>query len=242
MRLTLSLAWRRCAAMRFQTFYEGRHFLVPSLLVASFGWWLAGDWSGWLWLAIPPTLVFIFCVNFFRDPDRHIPAGENIVVAAADGVIDAIEVVEETEVLKRPCRRVSIFLNVFDVHVNRAPITGRITYVQHHPGTYLDARDPYCHQKNEALTWAFAGDRGTLVVRQITGAIARRIVPWSTLGEAVKKGHRFGMIRFGSRTDIFFPLDAQIVVKLGDRVEGGSSVIARLPELGFAAPPTLPLL
>jgi phosphatidylserine decarboxylase len=154
------------------------------LLAAIFGGWLAADWSGWLWLCIPAALVFLFCVNFFRDPDRPAPGGSDIVVAAADGVIDAIEIAEETEVLKRPCRRVSIFLNVFDVHVNRAPIAGRITYMQHHPGTYLDARDPYCHQKNEALTWAFAGERATLVVRQITGTIARRIVPWSALGAA----------------------------------------------------------
>ena len=228
--------------MRFQTFYEGRHFLVPSLLVAIFGWWLAGDWAGWLWLAIPPTLVFIFCVNFFRDPDRNVPQDACLVVAAADGVVDAIEIVEEAEVLKQRCRRVSIFLNVFDVHVNRAPIAGRVTYQQHHPGTWLDARDPYCHQKNEALTWAFAGERATLVVRQITGAIARRIVPWSKLNEAVQKGHRFGMIRFGSRTDIFLPLDAELLVKVGDRVEGGSSAIARLAERGHVAPPTLPLL
>jgi len=221
--------------MRFQTLYEGRHFLLPSLMAAIFGGWLAADWFGWLWLCIPAALVFVFCVNFFRDPDRAVPGGAEMVVAAADGVVDAIEIAEESEVLKRPCRRVSIFLNVFDVHVNRAPIAGEVTYMQHHPGTYLDARDPYCHQKNEALTWGFAGERATLVVRHITGAIARRIVPWSKLGAAVKKGHRFGMIRFGSRTDIYLPLDAEILVQLGDRVEGGSSLIARLsaPDAGY---------
>jgi len=216
--------------MRFQTLYEGRHFLVPLAVATVFLWWMAGDPSArfWIWLAIPVTLALIFCVNFFRDPDRAIPAGEEVVVAAADGVVDAIEVVEETEVLKRPCRRVSIFLNVFSVHVNRAPIAGRVAYQQHHPGDYCDARDPYCHQKNEALTWAFANAKATLVVRQITGAIARRIVPWSRVGEAVEKGHRFGMIRFGSRTDIYLPLDAEVRVNIGDAVEGGSSVIALL--------------
>jgi len=228
--------------MRFRTLYEGRHFLVPSLIAAIFGGWLAADWRGWLWLCIPAALVFMFCVNFFRDPDRPTPGGADIVVAAADGVIDAIEIAEESEVLKRSCRRVSIFLNVFDVHVNRAPIAGRITYTKHHPGTYLDARDPYCHQKNEALTWAFAGERATLVVRQITGAIARRIVPWSKVGASVEKGYRFGMIRFGSRTDIYLPLDAEILVQLGDRVEGSSSIIARLaaPDAGYVAGAALP--
>lgn len=226
--------------MRFQTLYEGRHFLVPSFLGAVFLWWMAGDTTApfWIWFAIPVTLIFVFCANFFRDPERRIPVGDDVVVAAADGVIDTIEVVEESEVLKKPCRRVSIFLNVFSVHVNRAPIAGRVTYQKHHPGDYLDARHPYCHQKNEALTWAFTGTNAVLVVRQITGAIARRIVPWSRVGEPVEKGHRFGMIRFGSRTDIFLPLDAEICVKVGDEVEGGSSIIAMLsePDPGYIAP------
>jgi phosphatidylserine decarboxylase len=218
--------------MRFQTLYEGRHFLLPFLGASLFFWWMAGDPSAftlWLWPAIVCTLLFVFCANFFRDPDRNIPPGDEMVVAAADGVIDAIEVVPENEVFGgRACRRVSIFLNVFSVHVNRAPIAGQISYQKHHPGDYLDARDPYCHQKNEALTWAFTGARATLVVRQITGAIARRIVPWSRPGEVVEKGHRFGMIRFGSRTDIFLPLDAEVLVKIGDGVEGGSTLLARL--------------
>ncbi len=216
--------------MRFQTLYEGRHFLVPSLLGGAFFWWLSADWCMWAIPAVLCTLVFMFCANFFRDPDRRIAPGDDIVVAAADGVIDAIEIVEETEFLHGPSRRVSIFLNVFSVHVNRAPIAGRITYRKHHPGDYLDARHPYCHQRNEALTWAIAGEKATLVVRQITGAIARRIVPWSREGDAVEKGHRFGMIRFGSRTDIYLPLNAEILVSLGDQVEGGSSILARLQD------------
>ncbi len=216
--------------MRFQTLYEGRHFIIPSFLGSVFFWWMAGDGWGWAIGAVPFSLVFIFCANFFRDPDRRIAPGEDIVVAAADGVIDAIEIVEETEFIKGSSRRVSIFLNVFSVHVNRAPIAGRITYRKHHPGDYLDARHPYCHQRNEALTWAIAGKKATLVVRQITGAIARRIVPWSREGDAVEKGHRFGMIRFGSRTDIYLPLNAEILVSLGDQVEGGSSILARLQD------------
>ena len=233
--------------MRFQTLYEGRHFLVPFFLAAAFCWWMAGDSTAfwlWIWPAAIFTLFFVFCANFFRDPDRRIPEGEDVVVAAADGMVDAIEEVEETEVLKKRCRRVSIFLNVFSVHVNRAPIAGRVTYQKHHPGNYCDARDPYCHQKNEALTWAFTGAKATLVVRQITGAIARRIVPWSRTGEAVEKGHRFGMIRFGSRTDIYLPLDAEICVKIGDEVEGGSSVLAKLnaPDPAYIPPAAPPIL
>jgi phosphatidylserine decarboxylase len=149
-------------------------------------------------------------------------------VAAADGVVADIVEIDETEVLKTRCRRVGIFLSVFDVHVNKAPIAGKVIYRQHHPGLYLDARDPECSKKNEALTWAIEGAQVTLVIRQITGAIARRIVPWSKVGDEVAKGFRFGMIRFGSRTEVYLPLDATVEVKVGDRVAGAATVIARL--------------
>jgi phosphatidylserine decarboxylase len=212
--------------MRFQTLYEGRYIFAVLLLATA-----AGIWLDWRWLFLLTVPLILFCINFFRDPEREIPADENSVVAAADGVVDEIVEIEEPEVLKTRCRRVSIFLSVFDVHVNRAPIAGKITYVQHYPGTYpgpyLDARNPDCAKFNEALTWAFEG-RATLVVRQITGAIARRIVPWSKLGETVTKGFRFGMIRFGSRTEVYLPLDAEVTVKIGERVAGGASVIAKL--------------
>ena len=212
--------------MRFQTLYEGHYIFKVLIILAAVGGWL-----GWWWLVVLAALLIAFCLNFFRDPERAIPPEENAVVAAADGVIDEIAEVEETEVLKTKCRRVSIFLNVFDVHVNRAPIAGKIIYRQHYPGTYpgpfLDARNPDCAKFNEALTWAFEG-KTTLVVRQITGAIARRIVPWSQVGDAVEKGFRFGMIRFGSRTEVYLPLDAEVTVKLGDRVRGAETVIAKL--------------
>ena len=125
-------------------------------------------------------------------------------------------------------KRVGIFLSVFDVHTNRAPIDGRITYRQHREGLCLDARSPDCSGKNESMTWAFENPRATLVVKQLTGAIARRIVGWSKVGDELKKGERFGMIRFGSRTEVYLPLDATVLVKVGDRVVGGATVIARL--------------
>ena len=212
--------------MRFQTLFEGRYIFLAMILLGAVGGGL-----GWWWLTGIAALLVLFCLNFFRDPERTIPDGENVVVAAADGVIDEIVEIDEPEVLKTKCRRVSIFLNVFDVHVNRAPIAGKIIYMQHYPGTYpgpyLDARNPDCAKFNEALTWGFEG-KATVVVRQITGAIARRIVPWSKLGDTVEKGFRFGMIRFGSRTEVYLPLDAEVTVKIGDRVQGAVSVIARL--------------
>ena len=209
--------------MRFQTLYEGRHIFAVILALGA-----AGALFHRSWLVVLAALLAIFCINFFRDPEREIPAGDDVVVAAADGVVADIVEIEESEVLKTKCRRVGIFLSVFDVHVNKAPIAGRITYRQHHPGLYLDARDPECSQKNEALTWAIEGAQATLVVRQITGAIARRIVPWSQVGDEVPKGFRFGMIRFGSRTEIYLPMSATVEVKVGDRVVGAESVNARL--------------
>ncbi len=209
--------------MRFQTLYEGRWIFLAVAVLGGIGWGL-----GWLGVVIVAALLLLFCLNFFRDPERETPGGDDLVVAAADGVIADIVEIEETEVLKTKCRRVGIFLNVFDVHVNKAPIAGKITYTQHHPGLFLDARHPECSVKNEALTWAIEGKYATLVVRQITGAIARRIVPWSKLGDPVPKGFRFGMIRFGSRTEVYLPLTATIEVKLGDKVRGGETVIAKL--------------
>jgi phosphatidylserine decarboxylase len=209
--------------MRFQTLYEGRWIFA---IVIALG--VIGGALGWLWLVILSVLLTLFCINFFRDPDRVIPPGDDVVIAAADGVVADIVEIDEDEVLKTRCRRVGIFLSVFDVHVNKAPIAGKITYRQHHPGLYLDARNPECSIKNEALTWAIEGAKATLVIRQITGAIARRIVPWSQVGDQVEKGFRFGMIRFGSRTEIYLPMTATIEVKVGDRVVGAQSVIARL--------------
>jgi phosphatidylserine decarboxylase len=115
------------------------------------------------------------------------------------------------------------------VHTNRAPIDGRVTYRQHRKGLFLDARRPECSEKNESMTWAFQNPRVTIVVRQLTGAIARRIVGWAQVGDELKKGERFGMIRFGSRTEVYLPLAATVLVKVGDRVAGGLTVIAQLP-------------
>jgi len=209
--------------MRFQTLYEGRWIFAVVIALGAIGGVL-----GWMWLVILSVLLLLFCINFFRDPDRPIPAGDDVVVAAADGVVADIVEIDETEVLATRCRRVGIFLSVFDVHVNKAPIAGKVTFVQHHPGIFMDARDPECSIKNEALTWAIEGAKATLVIRQITGAIARRIVPWSKMGDEVPKGFRFGMIRFGSRTEVYLPLTATVEVKVGDRVLGAETVIARL--------------
>jgi phosphatidylserine decarboxylase len=212
------------ADMRFQTLYEGRW--IFAILVAVLAVAAALHWA---WLAIIAALLIAFCINFFRDPERQTPEDPLAIIAAADGTVADIVEIEESEVTNVRMKRVGIFLSVFNVHVNRTPIDGKVTYFQHHPGLFLDARNVEASTKNEALTWAFQGERATLVVRQITGAIARRIVPWSKLGDTLKKGERFGMIRFGSRTEVYMPLQCEVTVKIGDTVKGGETVIARFP-------------
>jgi phosphatidylserine decarboxylase len=210
--------------MRAQTLLEARWILLILALATVAAWFAAA------WLALAFAALFLFTVVFFRDPDRQVPVGANLIVAAADGRVSDIVEFDEKEVLKTRTRRVGIFLSIFDVHTNRAPIDGRIVYRQHHEGLCLDARDADCPAKNEAMTWAFENLRVTIVVRQLTGAIARRIVAWAGVGDELKKGQRFGMIRFGSRTELYLPLEAEILVKTGDHVSGGSTVIARLPD------------
>src|SRR6266446_6915290 len=209
--------------MRAQTLLEARWILLILALAAMATWFI----SAWLTLIFPA--LFLFTVAFFRDPDRSVPPDRNLIVAPADGRVSDIVELDEKEVLKIKTRRVGIFLSIFDVHTNRAPIAGRIVYRQHHEGLCLDARDPDCPEKNEAVKWAFENSRGTIVVRQLTGAIARRIVAWANVGDELKKGERFGMIRFGSRTELYLPLSATILVRVGDHVAGGATPIARLP-------------
>ena len=209
--------------MRWQTLYEGRWIFVILAIFALVSWFLS------TLLALVFVALILYTFAFFRDPDRTAPTDPNAVVAAADGVVADIAEIEETEVVKAPMKRVGIFLSVFDVHTNRAPIEGRVTYREHREGLCLDARSPECSSKNESMTWAFQNARATLVVKQLTGAIARRIVGWSKVGDELRKGERFGMIRFGSRTEVYLPLAAEVLVKVGDRVRGGATIIARLP-------------
>lgn len=209
--------------MRLQTLWEARWVLLVFALLAVAG----AAFSAWLWWF--SFLLFLFTVAFFRDPERTAPPDPNLLMAPADGtVIDIVEL-DENQVLKTRTRRVGIFLSIFDVHTNRAPIDGRVIYRQHQQGLCLDARRADCSEKNESMTWAFENPHVTIVVRQITGAIARRIVAWAEIGDELKKGERFGMIRFGSRTELYLPLNAELLVKTGDHVLGGSTIIARLP-------------
>jgi phosphatidylserine decarboxylase len=180
----------------------------------------------------PASLLFagllLFSLYFFRDPERRPPSDEALAVAPADGVVVEVKETGEEEFLKSRVKRIAIFLSIFDVHVNRAPIAGEITHSKSMTGRFLDARNPSSSQVNARRTWAIQGKGMTIVVRQITGAIARRICAWKQVGELVERGERFGMIRFGSRTEVDLPLESEILVKPGDRVRGGETAIARV--------------
>jgi len=210
--------------MRLQTLAEARWIfaILFALIIVS--------WLFVPWLAIVFLILAMYTLAFFRDPDRVAPTGDNLVLAAADGTVTDVVEVDEPEVLKTKAKRVGIFLSIFNVHTNRAPVDGRIIYRQHRKGLCLDARRTDCSEKNEAMTWAFQNARAIIVVRQLTGAIARRIVAWAKVGDELHRGERFGMIRFGSRTEVYFPLSASVQVQVGDRVAGGLTVIARLAD------------
>ena len=171
-------------------------------------------------LSVPLYALAVFCLYFFRDPERLIPAGP-VAVSPADGRVVAIKP-ESPSVT-----RISIFLNVFDVHVNRTPIGGVITSVQYHPGQFLVASKEQASTQNEQNTVTVEGDGSQVVFKQIAGLIARRIVFHKKPGDHVSKGERVGLIKFGSRVDVVFGPEWEIVVQQGMRVAGGSTVIAR---------------
>ena len=172
------------------------------------------------WFAVPLVLLAIFCLNFFRDPDRETPSGP-VAVSPADGKV--LAVVPETP----SWTRLSIFLNVFDVHVNRTPIGGRIDKVEYKTGKFLVASKEACSTDNEQNVVTITGDGVTIVYKQIAGLIARRIIFTKKAGDVVKAGERIGLMRFGSRMDVLFGPEWEITVRTGERVVAGSTVIAR---------------
>lgn len=172
----------------------------------------------------------LFCLWFFRDPDGFPSAEPGVVLSPAHGTVDVVDEVTETEFLAGPCRRVSIFLSVFDVHVQKAPVAGRVEYVRHHAGEFLNAMRLDSAAVNENVMLGFgeaAVPGGRMAIRLIAGAIARRILPWAQPGENVAQGERVSLIQFGSRVDVYLPLGMQVQVKLGDKVQGGITVLAK---------------
>jgi len=175
--------------------------------------------------------LFLFVCYFFRDPERVVPDNESIIVSAADGLVVGVDEMEEPDFYLGPMIRIAVFLSVFDVHINRSPVAGVVKSTVYKAGKFLDVRNPDSSRRNECRSWLVETVHGPVAVRQIAGLIARRIVAWSEEGAALARGQRFGMIRFGSRTEVFLPRECTVLVKPGDRVAGASTPIARWPEI-----------
>jgi phosphatidylserine decarboxylase len=193
------------------------------LLVAACVSW-ATDSRIW---AIPPILLAAFFLWFFRDPSRDIPAGNGLIVSPGDGLVTEAASISTPQ---GPRQRISIFLSVFDVHVNRSPISGVLTQVRYQKGTYLNAMNPLSADRNEQNIVTVRGNGFEVTFKQIAGLLARRIVFNLGEGSRVEVGQRVGLIKFGSRVDVLVPAEALLRVKVGQRVKGGSSVIAVMPE------------
>ncbi len=178
------------------------------------------------WIGSIFALLAGFSAYFFRDPERAIPEGEGLIVSPADGRVVGIETVDRVPFLDGPAQRISIFLSIFDVHLNRAPIEGKVTWRQYNPGRFLPANVPKASLDNEQNSIGIDDGGYKVMVRQIAGIIARRIVCWTDPGQQVARGERFGLIRFGSRTDLFLPLTAKVAVTVGQKVQGGATIIA----------------
>ena len=201
----------------------GLPFIGGALLLALIaGLWLGRGWS------IPFLVLAAFFVFFFRDPDRATPAGENIVVSPADARIMAVGPFPGKGAPAGEWHWISMFLSPMDVHVNRTPVTGGVTRVEYHPGRFLPAYKPEAGELNEWTEVWFDTPRGPVVQRQIVGILARRIVNRLKVGDRVVAGQRYGVMKFGSRIDMFLPLKATIYVKVGEKVVGGETKIATL--------------
>jgi phosphatidylserine decarboxylase len=200
---------------------DGYFYGFGSVVAAGLIVWLAA-WP----YAIPVLLLGAFCLWFFRDPEREIPSQAGAIVSPGDGKVTDIATIDSSRGRQT---RISIFLNVFNVHVNRSPIAGIIREARYQRGKFLNAMAANSAEENEQKVVTVEGDGRTVVFKQIAGLIARRIVFNKKVGDTVKRGERVGLIKFGSRVDVVFDRDAAIQVKVGDRVKGGATVLAVLP-------------
>ncbi|NHZ86784.1 MAG: phosphatidylserine decarboxylase [Planctomycetia bacterium] len=205
---------------------EGRKILSILLIVTS-GLFLIGIFIKISFLPIIAgifSLLLVFSLNFFRDPDRKIPEGNSIIISPADGKVTAVTTINDPDVGENS-KLVSIFLNVFNVHANRVPISGKVIYVTHKDGQFVSAFRHDAVDVNEQITTLFDTSIGAVKVKQIAGLIARRILCYAKSGKKMKKGDRLGFIMFGSRTDVIFPPSVNVLVKVGQRVVGTETII-----------------
>jgi len=197
---------------------------------AAAGVTLLAGWFGWVILTVVAAILTLFVSWFFRNPARVVPQGPRLVVASGDGKVIAIEEEFEPRFIKDRSIRLTIFLNVFDVHINRIPCEGFVEDVQYQPGLFLVASRPEATLRNEQNALMIRTAQGAKVLCvQVAGLIARRIVCWISPGDRAVRGERFGLIRFGSRMDTFLPVGTTVKVAVGDRVKGGETILGELP-------------
>ena len=199
-------------------------FALPLLAATVLLFLLGTKWPDAVWFGALFLVLLLFVCYFFRDPQRTIPTDPNVIVSPADGKV--VEIVDEL-LDSRMGHRISIFLNIFNVHVQRSPVTARIADVVYQPGKFYAAFRSDASVENEQNIIYLHASRGTVVFKQIAGAIARRVICWKTEGENVAIGEHVGLIRFGSRVDVWLPMDTELQVKRGDTVKGGESILAR---------------
>lgn len=185
-----------------------------------------GDGVVFAILMVLSVIFYFLIVQFFRNPQRNTPMNDNNIIAPADGKVVVIEEVEEPEFFKDKRKQISIFMSPLNVHVNRFPIGGQVRYTKYYEGKYLVAWHPKSSTENERTTVVVDGAKGSVLFRQIAGALARRIVCYAKEGSKATQGSEFGFIKFGSRVDIFLPLNTQVMVKLGEKTVGGETIIA----------------
>ncbi len=208
-RATLPIAW------------PGLKFIIITILITGMLFYF-----GWTACGVISLGITVFIAWFFRDPDRIVPQDENCLVSPADGKVIVIDHIEKCEYLDGPCTQISIFMNVFNVHVNRMPFDGQVENVLYHPGKFVNASldKASTHNERNALVIKTAGD-ATFAVVQIAGLIARRIVNCAGVGDVLKKGDRYGMIQFGSRLDLYLPEDFNVAVQMNEKTTAGSTII-----------------
>ena len=210
---------------------EGIPFILVCLAAAALSalWARSGGWGGRSAAPAIFVVLTLFVTYFFRDPERTGPPGPGVVVAPADGKVMSVGPVDGEDFMAGTATRVTIFLNIFNVHVQRAPLGGRVGHYAYHPGRYLPAWREEASGENERASLGIDTGAGPLLVRQIAGLVARRIVTYPREGDAVTRGDRIGLIRFGSRVDLFLPPDWPVTVEPGDNVRGGETQVARIP-------------
>lgn len=202
---------------------EGYVFIAVALILAV----AAGVYAGPAWAAMPGALALFFAF-FFRNPKRAVPQDERLVVSPADGKVMEVVEIEHDDFVEGPCSKVVIFLSVFDVHINRSPIAGAIKLQQYTCGRFIPAYKDSVGFENERHTIGIENETMRVTVTQIAGILARRIVSWVTLDDVLQKGQRYGLIKFGSCTELVMPRNVEIIVKKGDKVIGGESIIGRI--------------